>query len=73
MRRTAYILEDYLGADAGGGPSFQVINAQTGRHLSPLFATLLEAIEFFDGLVDCEWNGHIEVRDEMAGARRVLA
>lgn len=46
---------------------FQVISANTGRYVSPIFSTLLEAIEFFDVLRDYEWNGHIEVRGQWQG------
>lgn len=62
MKRTAYILEDSIGPRFDGNLSFQVINASTGRHVSPLFSSLLEAIEFVDRLLDYEWNGHVEVR-----------
>lgn len=67
MRRTAYILEDsnaYMDDVRPGASyaSFQVISLSTGRHVSPFFATLLEAIEFFDHHDGWEWNGHVEVR-----------
>ena len=63
MRRTeAYILETARRYPHDQHASFQVIDQSNGRHVSPFFATLLEAIEFFDHNNNLRWNGHIEVR-----------
>lgn len=60
-RHSAYILEDGHQHATSGQVMFQVISARTGRHLSPRFATILEAIEFLEDKLDVEWNGHVEV------------
>lgn len=63
MLRTAYIIEDGIRHPAGRRASYQATDADTGRHVSPFFSTLLEAIEFLEHVGGYEWNGHIEVHE----------